>query len=120
VPGPQGVGQPFEVRHGHGERRVAISAKRRWHLLREMDAHPRVMVRSKAQAVVDHGLTNTERGPPAVVPGDVRLSDVCQRRLDLDKTEGRQEGAFVGERDAVFEPRSPKGTNNGKYRLSMA
>ena len=28
VPGPQGVGQPFEVRHGHGERRVATSAKR--------------------------------------------------------------------------------------------
>lgn len=28
VLGPQGVGQPFEVRHGHGERRVAISAKR--------------------------------------------------------------------------------------------
>ena len=28
VPGPQGVGQPFEVRHGHGERRVAASAKR--------------------------------------------------------------------------------------------
>jgi hypothetical protein len=25
---PQGVGQPFEVRHGHGERRVATSAKR--------------------------------------------------------------------------------------------
>ena len=28
VPGRQGVGQPFEVRHGHGERRVATSAKR--------------------------------------------------------------------------------------------
>jgi hypothetical protein len=28
VLGPQGVGQPFEVRHGHGERRVATSAKR--------------------------------------------------------------------------------------------
>ncbi len=26
--GLQGVGQPFEVRHGHGERRVATSAKR--------------------------------------------------------------------------------------------
>jgi hypothetical protein len=26
--GPQGAGQPFEVRHGHGERRVATSAKR--------------------------------------------------------------------------------------------
>jgi hypothetical protein len=28
VLGPQGVGQPFEVRNGHGERRVATSAKR--------------------------------------------------------------------------------------------
>lgn len=28
VLGPQGVGQPFEVCHGHGERRVATSAKR--------------------------------------------------------------------------------------------
>ena len=28
VPGRQGVGQPFEVRHGHGERRVATSAER--------------------------------------------------------------------------------------------
>lgn len=28
VLGPQGVGQPFEVRDGHGERRVATSAKR--------------------------------------------------------------------------------------------
>ena len=28
VPGPQGAGQPFEVRHGHGERRVAAAAKR--------------------------------------------------------------------------------------------
>jgi hypothetical protein len=28
VLGPQGVGQPFEVRHSHGERRVATSAKR--------------------------------------------------------------------------------------------
>ena len=28
VPGPQGAGQPFQVRHGHGERRVATSAKR--------------------------------------------------------------------------------------------
>ena len=28
VPGPQGLGQPFEVRHGHGERRVATSAER--------------------------------------------------------------------------------------------
>jgi hypothetical protein len=28
VLGPQGAGQPFEVRHGHGERRVATSAKR--------------------------------------------------------------------------------------------
>jgi hypothetical protein len=26
--GPEGVGQPFEVRHGHGERGVATSAKR--------------------------------------------------------------------------------------------
>jgi hypothetical protein len=26
--GPQGVDQPFKVRHGHGERRVATSAKR--------------------------------------------------------------------------------------------
>lgn len=26
--GRQGAGQPFEVRHGHGERRVATSAKR--------------------------------------------------------------------------------------------
>jgi hypothetical protein len=26
--GPQDVDQPFEVRHGHGERRVATSAKR--------------------------------------------------------------------------------------------
>lgn len=25
---PQGVGQPFEVRHGHGERGVATSAQR--------------------------------------------------------------------------------------------
>src|ERR1035438_618632 len=28
VLGPQGVGQPLEVRHRHGERRVATSAKR--------------------------------------------------------------------------------------------
>jgi hypothetical protein len=28
VLGPQGADQPFEVRHGHGERRVATSAKR--------------------------------------------------------------------------------------------
>ena len=50
----------------------------------------------------DHGSTNTERGPPAVVPGDVRLSDVCQRRLNLEEPESRREGAIVRERDAVF------------------
>src|SRR3984885_4990203 len=74
-----------------------------------MDAHPRVVVRSKAQAVVDHGSTNTERGPPAVVPGDVRLSDICQRRLDLEETESRQEQAIVRERDAVFRTPQPEG-----------
>src|ERR1700691_2673831 len=54
-----------------------------------MDAHPRVVVRAKTQAVFDHGSANTERGPPAVVPGDVRLGDICQRRLDLARGPAR-------------------------------
>src|ERR1700733_4972205 len=74
-----------------------------------MDAHPRVVVRSEAQAIVGHGSANTERGPPAVVPGDVRLSDICQRRLDLEETESRQEQAIVRERDAVFRTPQPEG-----------
>src|SRR5260370_5780810 len=82
-----------------------------------MDAHPRVVVRSEAQAVVDHGSANTERGPPAVVPGDVRLSDICQRRPYLEETESRQEGAVVGERDAVYGTSQPEGHQQRQISL---
>src|SRR5579863_9919801 len=82
-----------------------------------MDADPRVVVRPEAQAVVDHGPADAERGPPAVVPGDVRLGDVRQRRRDLEETEGRRQEAVVGKRDAVPGTAQPEGHQQRQISL---
>ena len=82
-----------------------------------MNAHARVVIRTEGEAVIDGRGSGTERRPPPVATRDVCPGDVGECRLQLEKAEGCQEGAVVGEGHPIFRASKAEGHQQGQVAL---
>src|SRR5690349_18058248 len=77
------VRQSVEILDGDRQRRVSLWSERRRHLLVEVDTHAGAGIRAEREPVVPQRAPSTDRGPPAVVAGDVGADDILQRGFEL-------------------------------------
>ena len=94
-------GEPCGISDADPQRGVILEPDDLGDLLLERDAQTGLVVGSKGDAVIGKAEPQSDRGVPAVGPGDHGVVDVVQRGLDAESTEGDAQLSVVSEVDAV-------------------